>query len=87
MPEISRFYGIVIRMYAGDHPPPHFHAEYGEAAAQIDIRTGSIIEGNLPRRALRLAQDWAEIHRHELLENFAGLQLDTPRYRKIEPLS
>jgi hypothetical protein len=87
MPEISRFYGIVIRMYAGDHPPPHFHAEYGEAAAQIDIRTGSIIEGNLPRRALRLAQDWAEIHRHELLENFAGLQLDTPRYRKIEHLS
>jgi hypothetical protein len=74
-------------MYAGDHAPPHFHAEYGEAAAQIDICTGSIIQGNLPRRALRLAQDRAELHRQELLDNFAGLQLDTPRYRKIEPLS
>ena len=79
MPEISRFYGIIIRMYAGDHPPPHFHAEYGEEAAQIDIRTGSIIAGSLPRRALRLAQDWAELHRQQLLDNFAGLQLDTPR--------
>jgi hypothetical protein len=87
MPEVSRFYGIIVRMYAGDHAPPHFHAEYGEAAAQIDIRTGNIIKGNLPRRALRLAQDWAELHRQELLDNFAGLQLDTPRYRKIEPLS
>jgi hypothetical protein len=87
MPEISRFYGIIVRMYAYDHAPPHFHAEYGEAAAQIDIRTGSIMEGSLPRRALRLAQDWAELHRQELLDNFAGLQLDTPRYRKIEPLS
>ena len=87
MPEISRFYGIIIRMYAGDHAPPHFHAEYGEWAAQIDIRSGNIMEGSLPRRALRLAQDWAELHRRELLDNFAGLQLDTPRYRKIEPLS
>lgn len=87
MPEISRFYGIIVRMYAGDHPPPHFHAEYAEAAAQIDIRTGSVIEGNLPRRALRLVQEWTELHRHQLLDNFAGLQLETPRYRKIEPLS
>jgi hypothetical protein len=87
MPEISRFYGIVIRMYANDHAPPHFHAEYAGEVAQIDIRAGSILEGSLPRRALRLAQDWAELHREELLENFAGLQLDIPRYRKIDPLS
>ena len=87
MPEISRFYGIIIRMYAQDHPPSHFHADYGGQAAQIDIHTAEILEGSLPQRALRLVQDWTELHRQELLENFTGLQLDTPRYRKIEPLS
>ncbi|PWU08210.1 MAG: hypothetical protein C5B50_30130 [Verrucomicrobia bacterium] len=86
MPEISRFYGIIIRMYAGDHPPPHFHAEYGSDGAQFDIQTGSILEGTLPGRALRLVQDWAELHRQELMDNFNGLQSDTPRYRKIQPL-
>jgi hypothetical protein len=86
MPEISRFYGIIIRMYAQDHPPPHFHADYGGQMAQIDIYTSENLEGSLPQRALRLVQDWAELHRQELLENFAGLQLDAPRYRKIEPL-
>jgi Domain of unknown function (DUF4160) len=86
MPEISRFYGIIIRMYAGDHPPPHFHAEYAGQVAQIDIRTGAILEGSLPRRALRLAQEWTAQHRQELLDNFAGLQLDIPRYSKIQPL-
>jgi hypothetical protein len=87
MPEISRFYGIVIRMYALDHPPPHFHADYGGQVAQIDIQTGELLEGSFPQRALRLVQDWIELHRQELLENFAGLQSETPRYRKIEPLS
>ena len=87
MPEISRFYGIVIRMYANDHPPPHFHAEYGDVSAQIDIRTGQVLEGTLPTRGLRLVLEWVEVHRQELLENFAGLQMDVPRFRKIEALS
>lgn len=52
MPEISRFYGIVIRMYYNDHAPPHFHAVYGEHQAQIDIHTLSLFGGNLPPRAL-----------------------------------
>jgi hypothetical protein len=86
MPEISRFYGLVIYMYAQDHPPPHFHAAYGDEVAQIDIRTGEVLEGHLPRRALRLVQDWAELHRQELLENFARLQQEIARFRKIEPL-
>ncbi|HEX29594.1 TPA: DUF4160 domain-containing protein [Candidatus Poribacteria bacterium] len=51
MPEICRFFGIVIRMYFADHPPPHFHVEYGEHRAVIDIRTLVIIEGYLPPRA------------------------------------
>ena len=67
MPEISRFYGIIIRMHAQDHPPPHFHADYGGQMAQIDIHTAEILEGSLPRRALRLVQDWTEVHRQALL--------------------
>jgi hypothetical protein len=51
MPEISRFYGIVIRMYYDDHPPPHFHAHYGEDEALINIHTMAIVAGQLPPRA------------------------------------
>jgi len=49
MPNISYFYGIIIRIYFREHPPPHFHALYGEYVAQIDISTGRVIEGGLPR--------------------------------------
>lgn len=66
MPTISAFYGILIRMYFDDHAPPHFHAVYGEFEAVIDIRALSIIRGSLPRRALQLALDWAELHQAEL---------------------
>ena len=52
MPELSRFYGIVIRMYFNDHNPPHFHALYGEYQAQVDIQTFSVFGGHLPPRAL-----------------------------------
>jgi hypothetical protein len=58
MPTISRFYGILIRMFFNDHGPPHFHARYGEFEATIDIGTLAIIEGQLPRRALNLVQEW-----------------------------
>ena len=51
MPEISRFLGIVIRMYYRDHAPPHFHAEYGESEITVDIQTGNVT-GTFPRRAL-----------------------------------
>ena len=60
MPTISMFYGIVIRMFFDEHAPPHFHAQYGEFKASIDIRSLSLIEGELPRRALVLVLDWAE---------------------------
>jgi hypothetical protein len=65
MPELSRFYGIVVRMYYGDHPPPHFHASYAGATATIDIDTLSVIAGKLPARALGLAIEWAAIHQEE----------------------
>ncbi len=54
MPEISRFYGIVIKMYFDDHHPPHFHAEYGESQALVQIETLAVIAGYLPPRAMGL---------------------------------
>lgn len=70
MPELSRFYGIVIRMYFGDHPPPHFHATYGSSKAVVSIDTLALIEGHLPPRARGLVIEWATIHQEELREAF-----------------
>lgn len=70
MPTISVFYGIIIRMFFNEHSPPHFHAHYGEFKAVIDIQTLGLSEGKLPRRALELVLDWAELHREELMENW-----------------
>ena len=67
MPEISRFYGIIIKMYFDDHTPPHFHAQYGEHKAVIDINTLGIIAGSLPPKALGLITEWATIYKDNLL--------------------
>ena len=66
MPEISRFYGIVITMYFGDHHPPHFHAEYGEHEAIVAVDTLAVIAGRLPPRAMGLVSEWASSHQQEL---------------------
>ncbi|MDE2229318.1 MAG: DUF4160 domain-containing protein [Alphaproteobacteria bacterium] len=66
MPEISRFFGIVIRMFYSDHEPAHFPAFYGEYEALIEIETLEVYRGELPRRALALVLEWAEAHRGEL---------------------
>ncbi len=86
MPEISRFLGIVIYLFPDDHYPPHFHAKYGDDKVMIDINTGEIIEGTMTRRALRLIQDWAELHKTELLEDFELLRQENKTYFTIEPL-
>ena len=70
MPTISAFYGILIQMFFKDHAPPHFHVKYGEFKAVIDINSLSLLNGKLPRRALNLALDWAELHQAELLEDW-----------------
>ena len=70
MPIISRFFGIIIRMFFNEHAPPHFHAEYADHRAVVDIRTLKLIEGNLPRRALELVMDWAELHQEELMKDW-----------------
>jgi hypothetical protein len=86
MPEICRFYGIIIQLYYGDHPPGHFHAVYGEHVAKIAIDTLDIIEGSLPQRAQRLVCEWAQLHEQELRDAFE-LASNFQRPPKIEPLS
>ncbi len=66
MPEISRFYGMIVKMHFDDHLPPHFHAEYGEHEALININTLAIIAGRLPPKALGLIIEWASQHQEEL---------------------
>lgn len=85
MPTISVFYGIIIRMFFDEHAPPHFHAQYGEFKAAIDIRSLEVMEGKLPRRALELVLDWAELHQAELLENWELCQKHLEPH-KLEPL-
>ena len=67
MPRVSAFYGIVIAMYYQDHAPPHFHARYGDHEALIDIQALRILRGGLPRRALALVFEWANLRQAELL--------------------
>ena len=70
MPEISRFFGIVIAMYFKEHGPPHFHAKYAGQRAAFAISDLRMIEGNLPRRAISLVLEWAFQHRGELMDNW-----------------
>ena len=85
MPELSRFYGIVIKMYFDDHLPPHFHAEYGEYEALININTLAVVVGWLPGRALGLVVEWASLHRAELAREWARAS-DLQPLGKIPPL-
>jgi len=85
MPTISVFYGILIKMFFNDHDPAHFHAEYAEFKAIINIERLELIEGHLPRRALELVLDWAELHQAELIEDW-NLCKTKQQPKKIEPL-
>ena len=81
MPEIARFYGIIIKLFFGDHPPPHFHTVYGEYVGIFDINTLEMFEGDLPNRAKKLVLEWAELNKTELLDMW-----DTQEFRKLPPL-
>lgn len=85
MPEISRFYGIVIRMYFDEHPPPHFHAYYGGEQALIDFLQMSVYAGRLPPRALGLVMEWAALHQQELRQLWETAQRQEP-LGKVAPL-
>ncbi len=86
MPEVCRFFGIIITMYFNDHPPPHFHVRFQDFRAQINIATLAVLEGDLPPKELWLVQYWAREHQKELLQNWNDLQ-KTGQFAKIEPLS
>ena len=85
MPEIARFYGIVIKMFFDDHNPPHFHAIYGEYEALVNINSLAVFAGNLPPRALGLVVEWATQHQDELLTNWERAR-EQEELSKIEPL-
>ena len=83
MPILSRFYGIVIRMYfqQAEHNPPHVHALYGDDMAEIVIQTGEVWEGHLPPKALSLVREWIELNRSDLLEMW-----ETQEFKQLSPL-
>ena len=85
MPEISRFFGIVIAMYYNDHAPPHFHARYGEFEAVIAIENGDVLDGWLPPRALALVQEWREGHPTALADDWRRAR-EHKALKQIEPL-
>lgn len=85
MPELSRFFGIVIGIFYSEHGRPHFHAVYGEFEAVIDIETGDLISGKLPKRALALVAEWRAEHKAELRENWELARQHGP-LKKIAPL-
>ena len=85
MPELCRFYGITIRMYYGDHSPPHFHAVYEGNEIQVDINTLQVIRGEVRQRARMLILEWASLHRAELLRAWQ-LASQNQQPDKIAPL-
>ncbi len=85
MPTISQFYGIKIYIFYDDHNEPHFHAYYAEYEAEISIKSGNFIGGNLPPNAKKLIKKWMYEHRRELLEDWK-LAREHKKLKNIEPL-
>jgi hypothetical protein len=86
MPVISTFFGIMIRMFFGDHPPPDFHAEYQGEKATFTFN-GDLLAGNISSpRARRLIREWAVLHRFELMVNWKNIEQGRPLNR-VEPLN
>jgi hypothetical protein len=86
MPEICRFYGIIIAMFFDDHNPPHFHARYGKDNVAIEISSLRVLEGQISPRALGLVVEWASQHQRELLANW-DLAKNSQPIKKIAPLA
>ena len=83
MPVLSRFYGIIIRMYflQKEHNPPHIHAIYGDDVAAITISDGRVIEGALPNKALEMVKEWVSLNKDELLTMW-----ETQEFKQLSPL-
>jgi hypothetical protein len=78
MPEVSRFFGVVITMHYNDHEPPHFHARYGGKKALVSIENPAILKGQLPPRVLGYVVEWATLHNAELAINWDRVRQDLP---------
>ena len=85
VPRLSEFYGIVIYMYFQDHNPPHFHAIYAEYEALIQVDSGEVIRGRLPRTASGLVEEWRRLHIDELVANWERAREPAALFG-IEPL-
>ena len=83
MPIISKFFGIIIRMFWTEHNPPHFHAYYGDCKAVFDIKTGEKLKGKFPSKASKLVSDWAKERKTELLDNWKTMREEG--YYKLIP--
>ena len=83
MPEITRFYGIVIKMFfkPKEHEPSHIHALYGEYMGEFNIKTMAMIQGDLPAKGQELVREWLSLHQSELQEMW-----DSQNVRKLPPL-
>lgn len=83
MREISRFYGIIIKMFfkPKEHEPSHIHALYGEHVGIFDLQTLKMVEGDLPKKAQELVKEWMEYHQASLLEMWESQNL-----KKLPPL-
>lgn len=77
MPEISRFFGIVITINYDDHLPPHFHARYGDDRATFRL-DGELLFGSMSRRAIGLVRDWARLHTAELVDDWSRAERSQP---------
>ncbi len=78
MPILSVFFGIIVRMWHDDHPPPHIHNEYQGFEALVNIRTGEVTDGRLPNKVAAIVKEWCERHRGELLKNWESAQCFEP---------
>ena len=83
MPIISKFYGMVVKMYylASEHNPPHIHVIYGEYIGVINLLTLEMMQGDLPNKALSIIKDWTLIHRDELIEMWT-----TQEFKSLSPI-
>lgn len=81
MPTLAIFFGIIMRMWHDDHPPPHIHVEYQGFEALVDIATGQISEGELPRKVATIVREWCEVHQSELQANWQRVQRFEPLER------
>jgi hypothetical protein len=79
MPTLSIFFGIIVRMWHDDHPPPHIHVEYQGFEALVNIATGEVTEGALPRKVASIVKEWCQVHQAELQDNWN-------RAQRFEPL-